>query len=294
MNIQPEISIVTVGMNHLSFMKEMLASLFTVGCPSTSFELIFVDNCSTDGTADFIRQNYPSVRIIENQEPYGFARNNNIGARQAKGRYILILNPDIVLKRRAIDKLYGYAVEHPSCGIVAPMLQNLDLSLQYSVRRFPSLRTLVHRALTRGNDKSKNKDVQNYLMTKLPLDTPTEVDWCTGAAFLISHDFYEELGGFDEKFFLYVEDMDLCYRCWKSHKQVIYYPLSQMVHAHQRSSLRLGTKTLIHMRSFFHFFKKNHFKIRSEIRHVVYIPQRDNNEIFLLQPEIVPNKQATR
>ena len=292
MKIQTEISIVTVGMNHLSYMKKMLASLFTVGRPTVPFELIFVDNCSTDGTVDYIRKHYPSVRIIENKEPYGFARNNNIGASIAEGRYIMILNPDIVLRKRAIDALYEYAVEDPACGIVAPMLQNTDLSLQYSVRRFPSLKTLWHRALTKGNDKSTDKNVQNYLMTQLPLDTPTEVDWCIGAAFLISREAYDSLGGFDEKFFLYVEDMDICYRCWKSHKRVIYYPLAQMVHAHQRSSMRLGMKTLIHARSYLHFFKKNRFKVRSEIRHVVYIPQRDENEIFLLQPGIIPNKQV--
>ena len=147
MIMKPEISIITVGMNHLSYVKEMLASLYSVGSPSVSFEVIFVDNCSTDGTADYIRNNYPTIKLIENQKKYGFARNNNIGAKHAIGNYILILNPDIILTQGAIDKLYNYAIKHPSCGIVAPKLQNRDCSLQYSARRFPSIKILLNRAL---------------------------------------------------------------------------------------------------------------------------------------------------
>lgn len=284
-----EISIITVTMNHLPFVKEMLASLFSIGMPSVSFEVILVDNCSTDGTVGFVRDNYPSIKIIENPRKYGFARNNNIGAKHASGEYILILNPDIVLTHGAIDQLYNYAIKHPSCGIVAPRLQNRDRSLQYSVRRFPSLKILLNRALTKGNDKSGNRNVQTYLLKNLPMDTPTEVDWCMGAAFLISHSLYDELKGFDEKFFLYVEDMDICYRCWKKNKKVVYYPLSKMMHIHQRSSQHLNKKTLIHMKSFFHFFKKNHFNIRSTRERAAYAP-KSNDGSFRLQPGVVRGK----
>ena len=259
----PEISIITVTMNHLPYVKEMLASLYSIGMPSVSFETILVDNCSSDGTIDYVQQNYPAVKIIKNQQKYGFAQNNNIGVKKATGKYILILNPDIILTSGAIDKLYKYATKHPSCGIVAPKLQNRDCSLQYSVRRFPSLKILLNRALTKGNDKSENRNVQTYLLKNLPMDSPTEVDWCMGAAFLISHSLYNELKGFDENFFLYVEDMDICYRCWKRNKKVIYYPLSEMIHVHQRSSQHFNKKTVIHLKSFFYFFRKNRFKIKS-------------------------------
>ena len=263
--MKPEISIITVGMNHLSYVKEMLSSLYSIGKPSNSFEVVFVDNLSTDGTVDYIRTNYPDIKLIENREKYGFARNNNIGARHASGEYILILNPDIVLTEGAIDRLYDYARRNPDCGIVAPMLQNRDLSLQYSARRFPSIRILLNRFLTKGDDSARNKAVQRYLLTDLPSNAPSEVDWCMGAALLIKRSFYEELGGFDENFFLYVEDMDLCHRCWQKGKKVIYYPLSKMIHVHQRSSQHWNKKTWIHLKSFLYFFRKNHFKIRSEM-----------------------------
>ena len=95
--------------------------------------------------------------------------------------------------------------------------------------------------------------------------------------------------GFDEKFFLYVEDMDICYRCWKKNKKVVYYPLSKMTHVHQRSSQRLNKKTLIHLKSFFYFFRKNRFKIKSEAQHLTSAPQREK-ETFQLQPKVVPSK----
>ena len=85
-----------------------------------------------------------------------------------------------------------------------------------------------------------------------------------GAAFLISHTFHNELKGFDEKFFLYVEDMDICYRCWKKNKKVVYYPLSKMTHVHQRSSQRLNKKTLIHLKIFFISLGKT--DLRSNLR----------------------------
>lgn len=258
-----EISIITVVMNHLSFVKEMLRSLYNEGRPAVNFETIIVDNCSKDGSAEFISQNYPDIRLIRNKQPYGFARNNNIGAREAKGRYILILNPDTVLSRGAIDNLLEYAVAHPETGIVAPRLLNVDGSLQYSVRHFPSLYTLVSRMLTRGNDLADNKKVASYLMKDLPHDRPMHIDWCMGACFLISKQLYDELDGFDEKFFLYVEDMDICYRCWQKNRPVVYLPTSVITHTHQRSSMNLNKKTYTHARSFWHFFCKNKFRVKS-------------------------------
>lgn len=249
-------------MNHLALVKEMLRSLYN-NKPSASFEMIIVDNCSNDGSAEFIAQNYPDIKLIRNKHPYGFARNNNIGAREAKGKYILILNPDTILSHGAIDKLLEYAVSHPEAGIIAPRLQNIDGSLQYSVRHFPTLQTLISRILTKGNDLANNRKVVSYLMKDLPHDRPMLIDWCMGACFLISRQLYEELSGFDEGFFLYVEDMDICYRCWQRNRPVVYVPMSVVTHAHQRSSMNLNKKTYIHIKSFWYFFCKNWFKVKS-------------------------------
>lgn len=262
--MRPEVSIVTVIMNHLSVLKDMLESLFITTKPSVSFELIIVDNCSTDGSANYIKEHYPSVVLIENKKEQGFAKNNNDGAKVADGNYILILNPDITLINNAIDVLYDYIKTNPSVGIVAPKLLNPDLSLQYSARKFISLKVLFIRIFTKGKDDIHNKAVQHYLMYDSVCDGPIEVDWCMGAALLFKKDFYFELGGFDEKFFLYVEDADICNRCWKAGKKVIYLPQAEVIHMHQRSSKNFNKKTWIHLQSFFYFFKKNHFKIKRD------------------------------
>ena len=99
-----DISIVTVGMNHLLYLKALLHSIYVENVPQVNFEMIYVDNCSTDGTVGYIRHNYPQVKIIENRKPLGFGENNNKGVLASMGKYIAIINPDIVLhKRRSIN-----------------------------------------------------------------------------------------------------------------------------------------------------------------------------------------------
>ena len=94
-----DISMITVGMNHLLYLKVLLRSLYKENIPQASIEMIYVDNCSSDGTVEYIRQNYPQVRIVENQKPLGFGENNNKGVLASIGKYIAIINPDIVLHK---------------------------------------------------------------------------------------------------------------------------------------------------------------------------------------------------
>lgn len=117
------------------------------------------------------------------------------------------------------------------------------------------------RIFTKGKDDSTNQHVKQYLMTELSQTDPSEVDWCMGAALLLRNSFYKQLKGFDEGFFLYVEDMDICHRCWNLGKKVIYLPSSKMIHAHQRSSQKINRKTFLHLKSMLYFFRKNRFKI---------------------------------
>lgn len=259
--MQPKISIITVTMNHLHLLKQMLDSLFYKYPPKVSFELIIVDNCSTDNTKEYITKNFPDINYIENDYIAGFAENNNKGVKLAKGEYILILNPDIIILENSIDKLYNYLSNNDKVGIVAPQLLNTDLSIQHSMRKFITPSILIARLSTKGKDNSKNKKVKEYLMSNINITKPTEVDWCMGAALLFRKTFYDELNGFDENFFLYVEDMDICHRCWKTGKSVVYIPESQMIHAHQRSSRKLNKKTIMHIKSMIYFFRKNKFVI---------------------------------
>lgn len=257
----PQISIITVGMNHLSYMKKLLTSIFDDNNISIPIEMVYVDNCSTDGSVQYIKEKYPMVKILQNIKPLGFGENNNKGVLASKGKYIAIINPDIVLFKNSLDNLFRYAENNPNYGILVPKLLNPDGSIQYSVRVFVSLKTLFFRFLSKGNDETNNKIVARYLCKNLDTEKVQPVDWAIGAALFIKKDFYACLGGFDQDYFLYMEDEDLCLRSWKMHKPVIYLPQSVMIHNHLRGSAKLGKKTMFHLRSMQTFFKKHGLNI---------------------------------
>ncbi|MCL2327837.1 MAG: glycosyltransferase family 2 protein [Bacteroidetes bacterium] len=258
MREEVKVSIITVGMNHLRFIKELYRSLYDNKTqPKANFEAIYVDNCSKDGSVEYIKENYPQVRIFENKEKKGFGKNNNFGVSMAQGQYVALINPDIVLQENAIDNLLDYIEKDLSVGIVVPKLLNPDLSIQHSVRSFISLKILFHRVISRGKDEANNKTTDDYLQKDIDTNLIQPIDWAIGAAFLLSKDFFEELGGFDEAYFLYLEDEDLCLRTWKMRRKVMYVPESRMIHNHLRASRKIGKKMLFHIKSMTIFFFKH-------------------------------------
>ena len=260
-----EVSIITVGMNHLRFIKELYRTLFSEHPPRVSVEAIYVDNCSQDGSIDWLEANYPNVRIIRNDKVMGFGENNNIGVRASSGKYVAIINPDIEFMDDAIDRLYQYAENNrDSFGILAPKLLSPDGSIQYSARNFITLRSFFYRALTRGNDKSENQSVGSYLRKDLDLDKVQPVNWVMGAAMFMSREFYDMLGGFDTDYFLYMEDEDLCMRSWKVGKPVVYCGNISVIHNHRRGSRKIGKLMFIHFCSLFTFFRKHGLNIKDQ------------------------------
>jgi len=260
---RPLVSIITVGMNHVNYLKNLLKSLYVDNSTSIDFEFIYIDNCSTDGSVKFIQDNYPQVKLNVNINIKGFSENNNIGVRISKGKYIAIINPDVVILKKSIDNLFDFLNEHPNVGIVVPKLLNVDGTIQHSVRGFISPKTLFWRLFYKGREKSSNKILERYLQKDINTAIIQPVDWAFGAALFLSREFYNELNGFDEDYFLYMEDVDLCLRSWKKNKPVVYLPTSQMIHNHLKASSKLGKKTWIHYKSMSHFFRKHGFKIQS-------------------------------
>lgn len=252
-----DISIVTVGMNHLKYLKPLLESIFEINSTTLSFEIIYVDNCSQDESLEYIKLHYPQVITIANEKPLGFGENNNKGVNVATGKYIAIINPDIVLLKDSLHKLYDFAEKLNSKAILAPQLLNPDLSLQYSARRFMTLKIFLTRLITKGKDDVNNKIIENYLFRNIKADKIQYVDWIIGAAMFMKKDTYNQLKGFDQSYFLYVEDEDFCLRAWKSKIPVIYYPDSKMIHNHLRASSQLGKKAFLHFKGVLIFFLKH-------------------------------------
>ena len=250
-------------MNHRKYVEALYKSLYENVSETEQIEAIYVDNCSSDDSVSFIRNNYPQVKIVQNTKPLGFGENNNKGVMASKGEYIAIINPDIIIQKNSIEVLHLFLANHPEIGIAAPQLLNPDMTVQYSVRGYLSPKLTFYRFITRGKDESENKKMRAYLCKDLDFERSQPVDWAMGAALMLSRDTYAQLGGFDQNYFLYIEDEDLGLRSWKMGKPVWYVPASKMIHNHLRSSTKLGKKSWMHFKSICTFLRKHGFNIPS-------------------------------
>ena len=255
------LSIITVGMNHRKFIEVLYDSLYGIGMPQTEIEAVYVDNCSTDGSVDFLREKYPQVKIIVNTEPLGFGENNNKGVMASKGDFIGIVNPDVIIPKKSIDLLMDF-VQQNTNALIVPQLLNPDGSVQYSVRKFATLKMMLSRFLSRADDNSDSKVVNDYLCKDIDNTKIQEVDWAIGAAMFMSRETYARLGGFDQRYFLYVEDEDMCLRAWKMDIPVIYYPDVKLIHNHLRGSRQVGKKTLYHLKSLLTYFRRHGINVK--------------------------------
>jgi GT2 family glycosyltransferase len=229
------ISIIIVTYNNAEFILSCLQS-FPDSLAELEHEVIVVDNHSTDGSRSIIRENFPGLCLISNKFNLGFARAVNQGFRKAKGKYFLILNPDVQLLPGSIDKMIHFLEGHPAIGVLLPKLLSPDGSLQFSCRTFYDFSTLFFRRTPLGKIFPNHKIIRKHLMMDWNHDEIREVDWGLGACMCVRK---EALGGqdiFDERFFLYFEDVDLCLRLKKEGWKVVYYPEAVMVHAHIRQS----------------------------------------------------------
>ena len=244
------------------YIKELYKSLFPEETkPTVSFEAIYVDNCSHNGSVDFLQREYPQVRIIKNTSPKGFGENNNIGAFASTGKYLAIINPDVSLRKGCLDILFGLMEKNQEVGIAVPHLFNKDMTHQFSIRGFITPMIFVNRVLSHGKDDAMNKEVEKYLCKSIDVDKVQPVNWAVGAALFISREMYSKLAGFYKDYFLYMEDEDICLRSWQMNRPVVYVPQSQMVHNHLRASAKIGKKAFMHFKSLRTFFKKHGYSI---------------------------------
>ena len=254
---EPDLSIVIVGYNSLPELGECLASVRDTGVCARA-EIVVVDNASADRTVEFLEREHPEVRLVANGRNLGYSRAVNQGIAEARARYILVLNPDIVVFPDAIDRLVSFMDAHPDAGIAGSKLLNPDGSLQYSCRRFYTFWTLVLRRTPLGKLLENGRTISNYLMLDFDHEESREVDWVIGACMIVRRTALADFGGMDERFFLYFEDVDWCYRVWQSGWKVWYVADSVMRHRHARESARPGlSKQLItHGLSMIHFYEK--------------------------------------
>lgn len=256
-----DLSIIIVSYNSKQFIQGCISSLFN-SAPHLAWEIIVIDNASQDASADLVRKEFPEIKLISNLRNLGYAKACNLGIKEAKGRYFFILNPDTKLSAGSLEAMVRFMDENPRCGILGPKLLDGGGRAEFSCRAFPSYSAAFfnrYSLLTRIFPHSKYAN--RYLKTNCPHDTIIEVDWVSGAAMLIRKECLNQAGNFDEGFFMYCEDVDLCKRAKDKGWQVLYYPSLELTHIIGGSIRRTSPLAIIwHHQSMWRYYKK-HLKV---------------------------------
>jgi Predicted glycosyltransferases len=258
-----KVSIIIVSYNSLNYLKDCLDSI-KKNEPAASFEIIVVDNASSDGTVQAMIKDYPYVKLIINDKNEGFAAANNKAIKSSGSDYILLINSDCRVFVNSIDRLLEFADAYKDAGIAGPRIINSDGSVQLSCRKFPSFFDAgMHSILT--NIAPNNPFSRRYKLAGLNRDKISEVDWVSGSCMLIRRAALKQTGLMDENYFMYVEDTDLCYQMWKKGWKVFYCPESEILHHIGGSTKNTAvsgavTSSIRMQKSVLYFFWKNYRK----------------------------------
>lgn len=276
-----DLSLVILNYKQKGLVKQCVKGILTSN-PRLNCEIIVVDNNSGDNCLPEIENFFKQKDQANHQSLFknngefeielvtiqasgndGFAVGNNLGMLKAKGKYVAVLNPDIAVVPGALEKMYEFMENNPAVGILGPKLINPDGSVQDSCRRFPSLVMPIYRRSFLGKLPWGKQGLKHYLMTDFNHSQNITTDWLFGAFLFIRKSLLEKIGFFDERFFMYFEDLDLCRRCWEAGSQVYYLASVEMVHYHNRLSaektgvLGIFTKAgRIHLSSGIKYFAK--------------------------------------
>lgn len=250
----PLLSICILNWNTEELLKDCLNSVYN-DYSKGEWEVLVVDNASEDHSVAMVEAEFPLVRLIVTRENVGFARGNNLALEKARGKYLLLLNPDTRLEPGSVAKLVAFLESHPEVGVAGPKLLNEDGSLQLSCGVAPSLRTEIVNKLLLHN---------LFPFFKLGRWNHSEiraVGWVAGACFMVRRRVVEEVGPLDPKIFMCYEDLEWCMRIGQAGWKIFYYPRSRILHLEGRSIQKDFRRILVvSQQSLFYLFQK-HFSL---------------------------------
>ena len=255
----PDLSVVILNYKTRDLLRNCLHSV----CASTlprPLEVIVVDNCSRDGSSEMVEAEFPTVQLIRSPRNGGFAFGNNLGLRVARGRYVLLLNPDTTLPPDALAILTAFMDTHPEAGACGPRLVRPDDSLDLACRRsFPTPEVALYRIAGLSKLFPKSRRFARYNLTYLNEHELAAVDSVVGACMLVRREAFEQAGLLDEQFFMYGEDLDWAYRI-KQHGWKIYYnPAATVLHYKRESAKQRPVKTISEFYRAMLIFHRKHY-----------------------------------
>ncbi|MCR4315008.1 MAG: glycosyltransferase family 2 protein [Planctomycetes bacterium] len=248
----PTISTIVVSFNVARLLRDCLSSVKTA-LAGRRFEIIVIDNKSSDDSVKVVREHFPDVTLVENRNNEGFAKAVNIGIARMQGDVAFLLNPDAKISREAFDKLLAHLVSNPDVGMIGGQLLNKDGSKQNSFDNFPTLTNVfLNKSLLRkiapGNYPSKN----------IEFAAPVEVESLIGAAVLVPRKVIDAVGGLDERYFFFLEETDWCLRIRSAGYKIVHHPGALITHFQGQSKKKAPELAWVeYYRSLYKYFRKN-------------------------------------
>lgn len=251
------LSVIAVTWNAKKYVDQCLSSLDQIDEAAT--EVIVVDNASTDGTPELIAEKFKSLRLIRNSENLGFSRANNIGIEQARGRYVCLVNSDVIVPPGCLCSLTQYLEMHPDVGVVGPQMLGPAGNVRRSAMRFPSLLSSLARAFGLDGISLISRLVHAQMMTDFKHDRLADVDILNGWFWVIRREALERVGLLDERFFIYGEDMDWCRRFRSAGWRIVFVPEANAIHFGGASSSAAPVRFYIEQqKADFQYWEKHH------------------------------------
>jgi GT2 family glycosyltransferase len=254
---RPDLSIIIVSWNVRDLLRTCLQSV-DEGRGELDLEVIVVDSASADETPTMVSREFPWVQLVESTENVGFPRGNNLGLKEARGRFLLLLNPDTEIQNDALTVLVSYLEMNEDVGAVGPQLLNGDGSVQSSRRRFPTLATAFFES-TWLEGKLASRILRRYYVLDIADGETADVDWVTGACLMVPDQVARKVGSLDEAYFMYSEELDWCRRIKADGWRVVYVPTAKVVHhAGQSSDQATTARHISFQRAKLRYFRKYH------------------------------------
>ncbi len=276
-----DLSVVIVNWNTRQMVLDCIGSIYQTAGESR-VQVILVDNASEDGSVEAVRQRFPSVVIVENRENLGFARGNNVGIALAEGRYVCLVNSDVVILDDCLQILTTYMDAHPDVGIIGPKLLWKDRTVQWSCRKFPSLWNTFCPAVGLTQLFGGVSFLSGEHMGYFRHDSIRAVDVLVGAFLMVRREALEQVGSMDESFFMYSEEVDWCRRFRDAGWKIFFHPEARVIHYGGGSSSKAPTRFYReYCLSTLRYWQKHHagpaafgFRVLFLLRHALRWPLR--------------------